>query len=288
MSYIQTKETKVFYERQVVKGSTPLLLLHGGPGGDSRNLRKLFDLFPDRTLYTYDQGGGGRSGKILPNKRNIVYFVQELKELIALWKLDRFHLFGGSWGTTLALEYYLRVKNNGVQSLLFSSPMFSAPLWEQDAHRLIKKLPNKTRKIIQYCHEIGATDAKVYQEAMQVFYLKHVLRDRKKLLAMMHEKAKNNPQGREIYQYMWGASEFSPTGTLKKYDRTRDLYKISVPTFFSCGHYDEATPKTVKFFHQKVKGSQFQVIANASHVSNVERPREFVKGIQTFLHGIEA
>ena len=212
-------------------------------------------------------------------------FVRELELLVEHLGFKQFHLFGGSWGTTLALEYYLRRRGKGVASLVFQSPLFSSLDWHIDAKRLIKGLPRKTQKVINTCHEIGATDSKVYDAAVNEYYLKHVLRNKTKL------KQGNripNPNGGKVYAYMWGPSEFEPTGTLKNYDRVADLSRIKVPTLIVCGEHDEATPETGVRYANKIPGCSFAEIENASHAIWVERPARIRNVINDFLYETES
>lgn len=262
----------------------PIICLHGGPGGTSLGHRPLLDLSVDRKVYIYDQIGGGRSSSINENKWTIETFVKELDYLIKEWDLDEFILFGSSWGTTLALEYYIHRKGKGIKSIIFQSPMFSAKDWKEDADRLISKLSKKTQKVIEYCHEVEATDSKVYRKAVFEYYLKHVCRDEKVLKS---KSQINNEHGNRIYNTMWGPSEFKATGTLKKYNKVKELKKIRVPTLFICGQYDEATPSTVEKYHNLVIESDFLVVKNASHSILKENPRPMIKKIKEFLKDIK-
>ena len=288
MPYFKHSLGKTFYRSQGRKsGLAPLIFLHGGPGGTSEHTDAIFGLSSQRKVYIYDQIGGGKSSPIPKNKGTIATFVNELDQLVRHWGLKEFHLSGGSWGTTLALEYYLRKKGKGVKSLIFQSPMFSARDWEDDANRLIAKLPAKTRKIIEYCHEIEATDAKVYQEAIVSYYTKHVLRNKKMLMEFIRKGAISNKHGQEIYSHMWGPSEFKPTGTLKTYSRGGDLSKIKVPTLFVCGEFDEATPQTAIKYKKKISGAQVKVIKGGSHALLLEKPRATLKAFGDFLKTVD-
>ncbi|MDA0979062.1 MAG: proline iminopeptidase-family hydrolase [Proteobacteria bacterium] len=282
MAYISHKWGRTWYQVRGTKRSKglPLVCLHGGPGGQSRLMTDLFKLADQRQVYIYDQLGGGRSSATSRNRWTIKTFVQELKILVDAWGLDEFHLFGASWGTTLALEYFLADRQHHVRSLIFQSPMFSAADWQRDADQLIDQLPAKEMKVIHYCHEIGATDAAVYQQAMEVYYARHVCRNkaRSKLGAKYP-----NPNGARVYQHMWGASEFSATGTLKDYDRTADLGRINAPTLFICGEHDEARPATARRFAKQIPGASLQVIDGASHAILGERPGRLLKLIRGHL-----
>ena len=283
MPYIEHQYGKTYYQSRSSRrsGGLPLVCLHGGPGGHSRNMKDLFQLADERRVFIYDQIGGGRSSTTTRARWRITTFVNELKYLVKAWGLERFHLFGGSWGATLALEYYLAParKNNGVRSLIFQSPLFSAADWHEDAGRLIKKLPARQRKVIDYCHEIGATDSKIYADAMQTYYARHVCRNK---TSAKKAAAINNPNGNRIYEYMWGASEFHATGSLKDYDKTGKLSTIDCPALLVCGEYDEARPATVRRYHRMISSADFSLIKGASHAILAEKPRLLIDRIRRF------
>ncbi len=287
MPFLKHQYGQTYYQYRGSKrsGGTPIICLHGGPGGHSRFMHPLFELSDERQVYLYDQTGGGRSSPTEKKHWRIPVFVNEFRQLLDHWEIDQFHLFGASWGTTLALEIYLRRDlGKRIQSLTFQSPMFSAADWTADANRLIKGLPAKERKVINYCHEIGATDAEVYREAMKVYYAKHVLRSKAK--AKKRGEVKND-HGHQVYEHMWGASEFSATGTLRGYDRVNDLPSITCPTLFICGEHDEAQPRTAKRYKRMIKGARFEEIGNASHAILTERPKPLIRAIRSFLSDLD-
>jgi proline iminopeptidase len=162
--------------------------------------------------------------------------------------------------------------------------MLSAIDWQSDAQRLIKQMSREDQKVIRYCHEIGATDASVYQAVMRRYYRKHVLRNDKKLDAMF---SRDNPRGAAIYEHMWGPSEFVATGTLKDHDRTPDLTSVKIPTLIVCGEHDEATPTTGQRYAKQLPNGQFEMIRGASHVIWEEQPARLRRTINRFLTGIE-
>jgi proline iminopeptidase len=84
----------------------PLVFLHGGPGaGCSPNHRRFFD--PKRyRIVLFDQRGAGRSTPHAEVRNNTTaHLVQDMEVLRALLKIPAWHVFGGSWGSTLALAY---------------------------------------------------------------------------------------------------------------------------------------------------------------------------------------
>ena len=285
MAFIEHALGKTHYTvRGARSEKPPIVWLHGGPGGTHNPKSRLFDLAEGRQVYAYTQMGSGKSGDLPKRRRTVATFVKELHTLIATWGLDRFHLMGGSWGATLALEYGLRHPRSGIQSLVLQSPMLSAIDWQSDAQRLIKQMSHEDQKVIRYCHEIGATDASVYQAVMRRYYRKHVLRNDKKLDAMF---SRDNPRGAAIYEHMWGPSEFVATGTLKDHNRTTDLTSVKTPTLIVCGEHDEATPTTGQRYAKQLPNGQFEMIRGASHVIWEEQPARLRQTIKRFLTDIE-
>jgi proline iminopeptidase len=96
----------VYYERCGRAGGAPAVFLHGGPGGGcSADHRRLFD--PDvYDLLLFDQRGCGRSTPHAELEANTTWhLVADMERLRALAGVDRWLVFGGSWGSTLALAY---------------------------------------------------------------------------------------------------------------------------------------------------------------------------------------
>lgn len=84
----------------------PVIVLHGGPGaGCSPFMRRFFD--PQRYhVILFDQRGAGRShphGGLVEN--TTWRLVEDIEAIRLRLEIDRWHLFGGSWGSTLALLY---------------------------------------------------------------------------------------------------------------------------------------------------------------------------------------
>jgi proline iminopeptidase len=84
----------------------PVVFLHGGPGaGATPAHRRFFDPGAYRIII-FDQRGAGRStphGSLLDN--TTAHLVSDIDKLRAARGIDRWLVFGGSWGSTLALAY---------------------------------------------------------------------------------------------------------------------------------------------------------------------------------------
>jgi proline iminopeptidase/L-proline amide hydrolase len=74
------------------------------------------------------------------------------------------------------------------------------------------------------------------------------------------------PFNSQLYETMWGRTEFVSTGTLSTYDGEPLLARLDGPrTFFLAGQYDEARPATVGAFAARVPGAEFAVVPGAAH-----------------------
>ena len=281
MPYLKHTLGKTFYVAKGSKSKPALVCAHGGPGGTHKNLKHLLKLAKNRKVIVYDQLGGGKSSPSIKKYWNIKTFVKELDLLVTSQKLDKFYLFGNSWGTTLVLEYYFAYPEK-VLGIIFQSPLFSTKDWQNDAIALIKKMNKKEKTTLLRSLAHKPVDKKEFEKAMMSYYLKYVLRNKKHLQRMFSSDRKIDT-GKQIYEYMWGNSEFHATGTLKKYSRVADLKKVKVPALLICGEHDEATPKTSQKYVKKMPNAHLKVIRGASHVISLEKPVELRRIITKFL-----
>ena len=84
----------------------PVVFLHGGPGGGiSPDHRRFFDPKFYRVVL-FDQRGAGKSTPSAELRENSTWdLVSDIEKIRTHLKIDRWHVFGGSWGSTLALAY---------------------------------------------------------------------------------------------------------------------------------------------------------------------------------------
>ena len=96
----------IYWERVGTKGGKPAVFLHGGPGGGiSPAHRSLFD--PTRyEVVLFDQRGCGRSTPYAELEHNTTWnLVADIELLRETFGFEKWQVFGGSWGSTLALAY---------------------------------------------------------------------------------------------------------------------------------------------------------------------------------------
>lgn len=257
----------------------PLLTLHGGPGSPHDYLESMATLGDEPVIF-YDQLGCGRSDHPDdPELWCMSRFLRELDSVRAGLGLDRFHLYGHSWGTMLAVDYAL-AEPRGLCSLILASPCLSMTRVLADLGRLKEQMPPTILKVLCQHEQAGTTDSAQYQVAALAFYRRHVCRLSPWPAALERSLA---TWGHQVYTTMWGPAEFTVTGNLRDYDRTDRLHELSLPVLFLCGRHDEITPETTGWFHELCPASEFVVFENSAHLPQLEEPHLHTQVIREFL-----
>ena len=267
-------------------GKQPLLCLHGGPGAPHGYISAIGALAETgRRVIFYDQIGCGKSDP-LPDTSfcSVELFLDELREVRAALGLDNVHILGQSWGGMLAMEYTL-TRPEGVTSLVLSNTAASIPHWASEANRLRAELPEEVQQTLSRHEEAGTTDDPAYEEATMVFYQRHICRTDPWPPEVVNAFAEMN---QDVYGTMWGPNEFTPIGLLRDWDVTERLGEIDIPSLVITGEYDEATPALAQEVHRGLPDSELIIVEDASHLSFVERPDEYLQAVGGFLTRVEA
>lgn len=259
----------------------PLLLLHGGPGMKSSDSDPLLQLGADRPVIQYDQLGCGKSDRPADTSLwTVDGYVERLEQIIDALQLKEVHLLGHSWGTMLAASFLFK-EPSVVRSVIFSGPALDAQRWERDQRNYLKQFPQDIQETIERSEREGTTDSGAYNEAMMAYYKRHMCRvdpwpqDFADDLKELNDK---------VYNFMWGASEFTVTGTLKNFDATGRLPEIEIPALFSCGRFDEATPEATEYYASLVPDGEFHVFENSSHMPGIEEPEAYVEMVREWVN----
>lgn len=97
---------RIYYEQSGAPNGKPVIFIHGGPGGGTTpKMRRFFDPNAYRIIL-FDQRGCGRSTPHACLERNTTWdLVADMERLRQHLQVSRWQLFGGSWGSALALAY---------------------------------------------------------------------------------------------------------------------------------------------------------------------------------------
>ena len=204
--------------KQVGTGAVPVLTLHGGPGFNHYYLECFEDFLPQAGIrfWYYDQLGCGFSDA--PDDAalwTLERYLGEVEQVRRALALERFVLYGHSWGGLLAMEYALRYPQH-LSGLVISNMTASVAEYVRHAETMLARLPGAARATIQKARAAHAFESPEYQKVlMEAVYSQHVCR-----LDPWPEPVQRTFRtvNGKIYNIMQGPDEFTITGNLKNWD----------------------------------------------------------------------
>jgi len=97
---------EIYFEESGNPSGKPVVFLHGGPGGGSEPKQRRY-FHPDKyRIVNFDQRGCGKSTPYASLEANTTWdLVGDIEKIRDHLGIERWQVFGGSWGSTLALAY---------------------------------------------------------------------------------------------------------------------------------------------------------------------------------------
>ncbi|MBS2025537.1 MAG: proline iminopeptidase-family hydrolase [Deltaproteobacteria bacterium] len=250
----------------------PLLLLHGGPGGDMRHHLAALPLARERALVFYDQLDSGRSDSPGdPALWTLDRFVSEIDAVRDALALRELHLLGHSWGATLANLYAAR-RPKGLRSLILQGPSLSAQSWEASVKRWLPLLPDGAGAVMEAHERAGTLQHPDYLAARRIFERAHVTRTAEPPWMESYRRTVPKNHGAELYQAMIGGSEIYTGGLLADFDHEPLLAQIEAPTLMLCGEFDEMSPVECARLAGLLARGSLAVIPGAGHMAQYDNP----------------
>jgi proline iminopeptidase len=158
----------LYCEEAGSRDGIPVMCLHGGPGGGiSADMRRFFDPTTWRMIL-FDQRGCGRSTPHADLRENTTWdLVGDMEHLRASLGIEKMVLFGGSWGSTLALAYAV------------THP-------ERVAGLILRGIFLMTRSEIEWFYQSGAS--RVFPDAHDRYLLPIPHEERSDVIAAFHKR----------------------------------------------------------------------------------------------------
>jgi proline iminopeptidase len=174
----------IFYEQCGNRQGKPVVLLHGGPGGGiTVDYRRYFD--PDvYRIVLFDQRGAGKSTPHAGLDENTTWhLVEDIEKLREHLGIEKWVVFGGSWGSTLSLAYAQthpdRVKALVLRGIFLCRPKEIAWFYQEGASAIypdvweqyLKVIPeNERNDLLQAYHRrLTSEDENVRLEAARAW-----------------------------------------------------------------------------------------------------------------------
>jgi len=123
-----------------------------------------------------------------------------------------------------------------------------------------------------------------YEIAGMAFMRRHVCRMADFPLVLCQDYLARNQQ---VYETLWGPSEFFATGVLADWNVEPRLNEITVPTLILSGRFDEATPAQQQRLHEGIPGSRWTVLEHSAHLTFMEEPDRYREVLTSFLDNVD-
>jgi proline iminopeptidase len=269
----------IYWEQSGNPRGVPVVFLHGGPGaGSSPTHRRFFDPTHYR-IVILDQRGAGRStplGEIRENTTD--HLVADLERLRARLGIARWVVFGGSWGSTLALAYgqahpdrvlalILRgiflMRRAEIHWFLYDMRTIFPDAWERFASHVTV---GERRDLLEaYWRRLTDPDPAVHLAAAKAWSIYEgtcsTLMPSPELVAASGEDVHALGLAR-IEAHYFRNNLFTPEDRL-----LRDVGKLhAIPTVIVQGRYDTVCPMSTAWdLHRAWPDAEFRIVPDAGH-----------------------
>lgn len=274
---------EIYYEESGAPAGKPILVLHGGPGGATNPaMRRFFDPRAWRTLM-FDQRGCGKSRPYASLENNTTWdLIKDIEALREACGIDKWTVFGGSWGSTLALAYAITHPDR-VEALV------------------LRGIFTLTKRELDWFYQEGASY--LFPDAWEAFLAPIPPSERDNLMGAYHRRLTGDDRKAQldcaVAWSSWEGDTISLRGPQARPDRfaeaefalafarienhyfvhggffpedgwiLNNIQKIRhIPGFIVQGRYDVVTPiETAYALHKAWPEAQFEIIYDAGHAS---------------------
>jgi proline iminopeptidase len=259
----------------------PIIFLHGGPGGGTdEDHRRFYDPSYYRIIL-FDQRGCGKSTPFAEIKENTTWdLVEDMEKIRNHLHISKWILFGGSWGSTLALAYAIKYPNfldglvlRGIflcrsEELQWFYQNGASWIFPEQWDKYKNFIPRNEQHdfIAAYYKRLTGNDKELQLKAAQIWSIWEAstskLYPSPNFIAEYEDPNKALPFARIECHYFINKAFFSTSNfILDNLDKIKDI-----PTYIVQGRYDVVCPmKSAWELHQGLPKSQLHIISDAGH-----------------------
>lgn len=266
--------------------TTPLILLHGGPGGNHYAFERTMgpSLSEKRTVVYYEQRGCGRSEKPISDEDyKIEQLIADFSEIKKWLDVDKVDLFGYSFGGELAMEITYALPDD-INKIVLSGPS----LIDLEMGKLIQIagfMSVGDTELLKQMNDLLKQNLPITSLYENVWNLV----DTKTVDRLLFQNQTIATQNRKL----WEESKLTNTGLMAKVimgypmetpllDR---LKRIKQQTLIITGLFDRNTGLTIsKLIHNELKNSELVLFKESAHFPDLEEPNRFSNIVLNYLN----
>ena len=156
--FLKKGKHKIYYEQCGNPKGKPAIFLHGGPGGGCGSLSRRFFNPKKYRIILFDQRGCGRSKPHTCLEDNTTWhLIEDIESIREILDIKKWLVFGGSWGSTLAIAYAQKHPKNVSQLVLRGIFMLrqkelqwfyqygASEMYPEDWQGFLKEIPENER-----------------------------------------------------------------------------------------------------------------------------------------------
>ena len=271
----------IFVEESGNQNGKPIIFLHGGPGGGIEPIyRQYFDPKKWRIII-FDQRGCGRSIPHAELKENTTWdLVSDIEVIRKYLKIKSWVVFGGSWGSTLALSYAIKHTNRCKGLILRGIFMLRkieidwfyqsgcSYIYPDEWEKYLEPIPKNEHKnlVAAYYNQLTSKNKNIRLKAAKAWSKWEASTSKliQKPTSLHHFDNDNVAEAfaRIECHYFINKGFFETDGWILK-----NIYKIEhIPNVIIQGRYDVVCPmRSAWDLHKKWKNSNLVIIADAGH-----------------------
>ncbi len=270
---------RVYVEQCGNPEGTPVVVLHGGPGGGcSPAMRRYFDPAYYRVVL-FDQRGCGRSRPHASVENNTTWhLVRDIEHIRKMLSIERWAVFGGSWGATLALIYGIRHPDRAASLILRG--VFTMTKAELDwfyaggAGRFWPEIWSRFREMIPSNEQddlIAAYNRRLFSGDLtrETRFARAWAKWENTLASIDNDGAGGESPAEYARAFARLENHYFINGGFLEYDGwiLENIHRLAdVPGFIVQGRYDMICPPNSAYgLHEKWKGSQLFMVPRAGH-----------------------
>jgi proline iminopeptidase len=267
---------QLYWEEAGNPRGVPVIFLHGGPGAGCAPVhRRFFDPHHYRIIL-FDQRGSGRSTPNADLTDNTTQaLVNDLETLRQFFKVERWLVFGGSWGSTLALAYAQAHTHRCLGLVLRGIFLFTAPEVHWFMHEMGRIFPEAERMFRDfipaaerhdllgaYSRRLNDPDPKIHLPAAQCWCTYEESCSR-----LLVEPGEPRMSGAVLAMARIEAHYMIHQGFLEEGQLLRDVHKLhGLPATIVQGRYDIVCPITsADALTRAWPGTAYHIIPDAGH-----------------------